>query len=59
TLLRLLQDADGGSVTAIESCLAELPNSDWEPLLQAARAAAQKFDFEAARQLLSGHEETG
>ncbi|MCC2869662.1 response regulator [Candidatus Accumulibacter phosphatis] len=59
TLLRLLQDADGGSVTAIESCLAELPNSDWEPLLQAARAAAQKFDFETARQLLAGHEETG
>ncbi|HRE86743.1 MAG: Aerobic respiration control sensor protein ArcB [Candidatus Accumulibacter phosphatis] len=55
-LLRLLQDADGGSATAIASCLAELPDSDWEPLLQAARAQVQKFDFEAARQLLAGRE---
>ncbi|MEF8770142.1 response regulator [Candidatus Accumulibacter contiguus] len=58
-LLRLLQDADGGSATAIESCLGELPDSDWEPLLQAARAQVQKFDFEAARQLLAGSEEAG
>ncbi len=58
-LLRLLQDADGGSATAIANCLAELPNSDWEPLLQAARAAVQKFDFEAARQVLAGREEAG
>ncbi len=58
-LLRLLQDADGGSATAIASCLAELPDSDWEPLLQAARAQVQKFDFEAARQLLAGREKVG
>lgn len=58
-LLRLLQDADGGSATAIESCLAELPDNDWEPLLQAARAEVQKFDFEAARQLLAGGDEAG
>ena len=53
-LLCLLETADGGSAAAIEACLEQLHDSAWPPLLRAARAQVQRFDFEAARQVLAG-----
>lgn len=52
-LLELLAAADGGSAAAIEAALAELPNTHWSSLLQAALLRVRSFDFEAARRILA------
>ena len=52
-LLQLLDTADGNSAAAIQRCLDEFPDSPWQPLLLAALAEVQRFDFEAARQCLA------
>jgi HPt (histidine-containing phosphotransfer) domain-containing protein len=52
-LLQLLDTADGNSAAALQGCLDELPDSPWQPLLQAALTAVQRFDFEAASQWLA------
>lgn len=52
-VLRLLEAADGSSAAAIEACLSEFATTGWPPLLRAALAQVQRFDFEAARQVLA------
>ena len=52
-LLILFAAADGGSAAAIEAALAELYDTPWSALLQAALLAVRRFDFEAACRLFA------
>ena len=52
-LLPRLDAADGDSAAAIEDCLVELQTTAWPPLLRAALAQVQRFDFEAAARTLA------
>ena len=53
-LVAMLDSSDGQSAAAIAACLEEMQGSLWAPYLQQALAQAQRFDFSAARESLSG-----